>query len=389
MLNRAGDNANTTTDKGLATVGGGLQNTASGFTATVGGGAYNSASGEDATVSGGDSNSASGEAATIPGGNSNTASGDYSFAAGRRAKATKNGSFVWGDSTEADFTSTAVDQFLIRASGGVGIGTTSPVGNLEIQGEIDELALVVIDQQGTDNWEGLRLDRDGTESWFMGMSNIDDKLRFRRSDSSNDMVIDTAGKVGIGTASPQVTLQVHKPGTTASDSSYARFSTGDSGESSGMDIGYTHDEKGVVLVRSNKPLAFYTNNTERMHIQADGDVGIGTTTPAEKLEVSGGNIRVSGGSFIDDGTTLNVPDYVFEPDYDLMSLDELSTYVSQEKHLPNVPSQKEIKTSGLNMSQFQMQLLEKVEELTLYTLAQQEQIRALQKEIKVMKRSFF
>ena len=59
-------------------------------------------------------------------------------------------------------------------------------------------------------------------------------------------------------------------------------------------------------------------------------IGIGTTTPASKLHVNG-DIRVSGGSFIDDGVTLNAPDYVFEPSYKLMPLEELREFVTQEK----------------------------------------------------------
>ncbi len=91
------------------------------------------------------------------------------------------------------------------------------------------------------------------------------------------------------------------------------------------------------------------------------------------LEVFGGDIRVKGGNFIDDGGTLKAPDYVFEDGYRLMSLGELKEYVALEKHLPNVPSSEEIRKNGLNLSQFQMRLLEKIEELTLYTLEQQEE----------------
>lgn len=122
-----------------ATVGGGYYNATSGERAVVGGGSFNGARGSYSVVSGGgggllaDSNSAIGDYASVPGGRVNKAAGAYSFAAGRRAKALHDGSFVWGDATDADFSTTASNQFIIRASGGVGIGTT-PTTNFDING---------------------------------------------------------------------------------------------------------------------------------------------------------------------------------------------------------------------------------------------------------------
>jgi len=117
---------NNTASGSYSTVGGGAGNTASFILATVGGGQFNTASGVAATVAGGTNNSASGGTSTVAGGLNNSAAGVVSFAAGYRAKANHQGAFVWGDSTEADVASTGVNQFIIRASGGVGINTTSP-----------------------------------------------------------------------------------------------------------------------------------------------------------------------------------------------------------------------------------------------------------------------
>ena len=72
--------------------------------------------------------------ATVPGGQDNRAGGDYSLAAGRRAKADHVGALVWADSQNADFRSTDTNQFLIRASGGVGIGTNNPAHTLHVNG---------------------------------------------------------------------------------------------------------------------------------------------------------------------------------------------------------------------------------------------------------------
>jgi hypothetical protein len=104
-----------------ATVGGGLVNVASGHYAVVGGGDHNTAFEWWSAVGGGQSNEVDGRFATIPGGCDNSAWGDYSLAAGRRAFAMHLGSFVWADSTDASFRSSAPNQFAVRATGGVSV----------------------------------------------------------------------------------------------------------------------------------------------------------------------------------------------------------------------------------------------------------------------------
>jgi hypothetical protein len=100
-----------------ATVGGGDGNDATGDYATIAGGYDGKANGIGATIGGGRYNEASGTYSTVPGGRKNRAV-NYCLAAGYRAKAAHRGSFVWGDVTEANLTTTANDQFLARAKGG-------------------------------------------------------------------------------------------------------------------------------------------------------------------------------------------------------------------------------------------------------------------------------
>ncbi|HMO51788.1 MAG TPA: hypothetical protein PKE26_10230 [Kiritimatiellia bacterium] len=118
-----------------ASVVGGAQNNANGLGAFVGGGYANLAGASYASVPGGFQNTASGDNASVPGGYQNTASGSASLAAGNRAKAIHNGTFVWADSISSDYTSTGTNQFLIRAGGGVGINTANPLANLHIAGD--------------------------------------------------------------------------------------------------------------------------------------------------------------------------------------------------------------------------------------------------------------
>lgn len=122
---------NNTASAEMATVGGGNVNVASSPWATVGGGVDNTSSGNMATIGGGQSNRATGDGATIPGGTGNAAT-TKAFAAGTRAKANHTGAFVWADATDANFASTADNQFLVRAGGGVGINTSAPGGVLGV-----------------------------------------------------------------------------------------------------------------------------------------------------------------------------------------------------------------------------------------------------------------
>jgi hypothetical protein len=135
VLNVAGDSAGTADDADHATVGGGLENEASGPRATVAGGYKNVADGITATVAGGRENKAGGMYAVAVGGRRNDAAGAYGFAAGLDAKARHNGAFVWADSSGFEFASTSFDQFNVRATGGVRIvsaidGSGSPAAGV-------------------------------------------------------------------------------------------------------------------------------------------------------------------------------------------------------------------------------------------------------------------
>jgi hypothetical protein len=131
-------------DADYSTIGGGRLNEILGNYSTIAGGgpsdplnAYtrNVVVGHYGAIGGGGYNFA-GTYGTVPGGRNNSAEEEYGFAAGYRAKSKHDGTFVWADSTDADFASTGDNQFLIRASGGVGIGTTNPAGQLDVNGAI-------------------------------------------------------------------------------------------------------------------------------------------------------------------------------------------------------------------------------------------------------------
>ncbi|WP_163394189.1 hypothetical protein [Flavobacterium limi] len=130
---------------------------------------------------------------------------------------------------------------------------------------------------------------------------------------------------------------------------------------------------------------FFTNATNRMKILFNGNVGIGTTTPDQKLTVNG---TIHSKEVIVD--TSIAPDYVFQKyytgkselksDYRMPTLAEIEDFTRKNNHLPNVPSAKEMQENGILVAEMSNILLQKVEELTLYIIEQQKELERLKKE---------
>lgn len=176
-----------------STVGGGGVNTAGKYSDTVAGGIGNTANGVQSTVGGGADNMANGLSATVPGGFENVAAGYVSLAAGQRAKANHDGTFVWADSQNSDFASTANDQFSVRAASGVRIHN---------QGSGATLLRLESDRP----WEFRQLGSGSTaalELVSLGTSGT--------TPQNKNFIINTitSGKVGVGTTSPGYKLHVN------------------------------------------------------------------------------------------------------------------------------------------------------------------------------------
>ncbi|OEK03666.1 hypothetical protein BFP97_20030 [Roseivirga sp. 4D4] len=110
-----------------------------------------------------------------------------------------------------------------------------------------------------------------------------------------------------------------------------------------------------ILSSYDEDLKLQTQGTTRMTIKrSSGDIVVNNNLESKKVKVT-----ATPGSF---------PDYVFKPDYKLRSLSELSAFIKENGHLPNIPKAVEVEANGQDLGLIQQKLLEKIEELTLYVI---------------------
>jgi len=253
-------------------------------------------------------------------------------------------------------------------AGRVGFGTGSPVTELHVvDGDTPTLRL---QQDGSSGFAPQTWDVAGNETNFFvrdvtGGSQL--PFRIQPGANSNSLFIASDNDVGFGTSSPSNSLHVRRTDGTAQ--------------------AHVEEASSTVMTRSlltltNNGGAGFTlansNSGQSWRLDTGGaDFNITLIGTGELADLApNGDFTITGDYFSATCGAPCAPDYVFEPDYPLMPIDQLADFVAEERHLPNVPSAAEL-TGPINISKLQMTLLEKIEELTLYTLAQQREIEEL------------
>lgn len=277
----------------------------------------------------------------------------------------------------------------------VGIGTTNPTGRFQI---VDD-QLDIFSSQGLSNgWtkDGLTISANPDINYSSVRinskhSSVTDRGVLNVTRSANSLFyVRTDGNIGIGTTNPIGRFQLV-------DNQLNIYT------SSGLSNGWTKDgltisanpDVNYSSVRINSDHSSVANrgvlNVTRssnslFYVRTDGNIGVGTTNPTSKLVVNGkihsNEVKVD----------LNIwPDFVFTDDYQLHTLEEIEKYILQHKHLPGIPTANEVAESGVNLGELNANLLQKIEELTLYIIElnkesreQKNLIDELQKEVSAL-----
>lgn len=135
-------------------------------------------------------------------------------------------------------------------------------------------------------------------------------------------------------------------------------------------------EKTAIIFATNETPAL-SNVIERLRITSSGNVGIGTSNPGVyKLNVIG---KIRANEIVVDNEGA---DFVFGDEYKLQSLEEVENFIKTNKHLPEIPSAKEVQENGLSLGEMQTKLLQKIEELTLYIIELKKENLEIKKMIK-------
>lgn len=269
---------------------------------------------------------------------------------------------------------------ILLNGGNVGIGTTSPKEKLQIgnaftfhDGGHDVIGFNYAASGGLDldNSKYSAEIRFDPVNGYLGLGTSSSVT----NNPTSSLFINKNGYVGIGTSSPNEKLTVKGHVNIGGDGNYRLRTRHIDGKShvstdvSDLFLNYGIDKN--VYVGS-----FYSGSPDS-DLFVSGNIGIGTTTPDSKLTVKG-NIHTNEVKV--DLLGAIAPDYVFYKDYDLKTLQEVENYISLKGHLPNIPSAKQMEAEGIKLKEMNLKLLEKIEELTLYTINQEKRIETIEKE---------
>lgn len=277
-------------------------------------------------------------------------------------------------------------------NGYVGIGTTTPNYKLDVAGSIHLRSLnATLEMGNADNSASY-----GSIGFNNTTNDVEIKQKYNSgairlfTNTTNErLTILENGNVGIGTSNPQSSLNVSRgwsTGLTFQTNSAAIFEQTDYSSPFAvvqilMKTGNANaaNSKGLVIKDtwgSDDPSRFAIYQEGGCKNYFEGNVGIGTTNPTAKLAVNGiikaKEVKVT-------IEAVDWPDFVFNSNHKLRPLGEVEQFIKANNHLPEIPTETEVKQNGVGLGEMNAKLLQKIEELTLYMIEQQKQMIEQQK----------
>jgi len=291
--------------------------------------------------------------------------------------------------------------FIQGSTGNIGVGTVDPTAKLHVvnssvsispDNNLNHASILIgniDDRFGVMAFDGNEITQSGhnlvlTAARKNAYNEGGDILFRTQTPALIRMTIKENGDVGIGTTTPNSKLNIYGGRATiqrsdAGGDAVLELSTAletDTKSGSNTNYIFTNAKDGALVLRTD----ISTQDVQIQNNATSGNVLIGdlsdpnfTYTTKEKLMVNG-NIAAKG---IKIHPSSPWPDYVFDKDYSLQPLSEVESYISENKKLPAIPSAQEIKEKGMDMPELQRLQMQKIEELTLYAIAQQKQIEEL------------